>query len=479
MIVLLGLWAGLSLPGLARAAEDGSPSRFEDPLHGYSLRPPRGARRVKPEGSSALARWAIVNAQGNETLLRLDVEKVKPDSSFKPPIDLEAWKKKVIQDLAQVEGVEVSLSQIRTVAGKEALELAGRISKREKLALAGRTITAPAMVFRQLWLLQSPDQLLLVKLDAAERLDLDVAQIWSRLVASLTTNDPTEFLAQQGKGLIPARALLAKLTPELLAKLMPTEPEWFLLKEGEAAIGWQMMVADQTTRNDKPGWRVRQWSMIARPSEPIVLIFRKAFLDDSAQAGAWRERIQIGQGEQSRVMNVEGVRQDDVIVAGFGPPHDMTRRTAQLPEAIRPVYLPTALEMILPRLIATNMKQGKVVVGAHFTFAEYDPAMNDFPMRIFSLEGVEVIQHNGQVVQAVKAQDRRDYYHPPIAVYFDGLGKVLLERNQQGQTVHAVDEAAVLRAFPAPPPASVIRAISAADRKASLVPRGQKNRWAP
>lgn len=453
-MVLAWILTGLTLPLPARA-EPQAPARFEDPINGYALRPPRGASRVDPDAPEVLARWVITGPQGRKTLLQLDVQKIKPEST---PVDLETWKKEVIENMARTQGVEVVATTIRTVGGLGALEVIGRIRGKTEVTMTGQKVTAPTTEFRQLWLLQDPQTLLLIKLDASDIPELNVPTIWSRLVASVTTNDPKEFLRQQEQGLIPARTLLETLTIEKLDRAMPADPQWFLLEEEGDRIGWQMLLADRVRRDDKPGWRVRQWSMIARPDQPIVLIQQVAFIDNSLQAGAWRRTVQIGQGRTSRLVVVEGIRNEQVISAGFGQPDEMARRKGMIPAIIQPIFLPTAVGMILPRLVDSAQ-------GRRYTFGTYDASTDTFPMRIFSLEGTEVMKHNGRMIRAIKARDRREFYHEPVTVYLDESGTVLLERNQQGHTVRAVDGASVLREFPRPSPKTIIRALNSAYRK--------------
>ena len=148
----------------------------------------------------------------------------------------------------------------------------------------------------------------------------------------------------------------------------------------------------------------------------------------------WKRVVLEGEGPAGGRSVQEALKQQDLILvqtAGpSGPRRSVERR---VPPALVPMYLPQAMDVVLPRLV----DRGK---PGTYGFAVYNPAANDFDLRTLRVVGPEQVRLGGRTVQATHMTDRMAEDAPTADLWVDQRGillrmktadKLLLQRSDR------------------------------------------------
>jgi len=415
--------SALSACGLARADETVVlGKRYVDSLHGFSLRPPVGTERKRGFSPSRLVSWSRRDPASGAIVWTLTVLHA---TERKKQIDLGPYSKALADKLRKEDNFKMESLELSPVAGKPAIHLRG--------------LTAGVKMWqRQVWILARPSQFLIVMISGPETIKDRLETICRRVLGTLQLTDPTKARETQRKNLSRGRGFLSDLNDKRFAGAIQAGPTWFLLKYKGRDVGFRRVTEAPARREDVDGYLVKMWVMLALAKTEVRLLKHEMFVAADLGVERWRKRIQIGSGKAARVIDEEGLKQNELIVCNVLLDRRMTTRKKEVNEAI---YLPQAAGMLLGRLI--DLK-----TPAAYAFAVYDSEQNGFDMRTFTVVGPATIELAGRRVDAVRATDRPAMDAEPATLYLDAKGRLLRMETIDGLVMVRSTAGAVRRRFP-------------------------------
>lgn len=432
-ILVLACLAVVTASGARPAAGVELGRRYIDPIHGFSLRPPAGAQRLREAGSARLVSWRKRDDESGAVLWTLSLLQAVERN---PVDDVAAYAKALSERLRRQESYKVDRAAVAKVDGKPAI------------VLSGVAISLGKLYQKQVWVRteQAADGeatpfLVLVMTgprDMSETLD----DMLDDVLETMKVTDPAEARRERKARLQRGQDLLAELAvpgDHRLERAVQDEQEWYLFEMKGDVVGWMRTAARTDRVEESPGIRVRSWVVLDVPDAGGRLLKKRdLFSSPDRNVEKYTEVLQQGEGPDAVRVVEEGLKQDDMIVVTVRQGERTQTQSKEVPEEF---YLPRAMGAIIGRL-ADRSKP------ASYGFAVYVADVNSFDMRTFTVVGEEKVEIGGEQVTAVRATDRLAEDAEPAQLWLDGRGRVLLMRSADGLAMRAVKETEVLRRFP-------------------------------
>jgi len=402
--------------------------RYVDPIHGFSLRAPLGTERTRDPSPSRLVTWSRREEKTNAVVWKLSVLRAVESSKT---VEIEPYSRALAKKLRSEENFKIDSVEIKTFAGRPAIDL------------RGVTGGAVRLWRRQVWVLARAGEFLVFiitgPVDAARQL----GAICDKVLATLELTDPKAGQAQRLKSLENGKRLLAGLTDERMAAAIISQPQWYLLKLKGKDVGFMRTMESIAKRDGVMGYEVITWVMFQQPKAQQRFGRRVMFTTADRQLERWNESLQTGKGKTARRLSEEGIKQAEMIVCYIsrGGAKLQTRKKMLEPDAIRAVYLPRAMGAMLWRLV-------DLTTPMTYAFATYNSSANSFDMRTFAVLGPERIDLLSRTLEAVRVTDRMAADAPTATLWVNGDGVLLRMKTSDGLLMEHSTRAAVLRRFP-------------------------------
>ncbi len=427
--------------------------RYVDIINGYSIIPPGDGINIKKESSDLLAHWGKNSEKTGKTIWSLKIA----TRDYRDKKTRIGEYTKQITDFVLSSGGEVSASNEISIAGKPAFMVAGTLTTRSKNIQSGQEVTA-VLLFREAWILVDPGTFLVITLTTSNSMDTAARErTWHSTIDSVAIIDNSTALAERQRSMATGRAFLwgdknKNVTPgmsiERIRAALPSKPRWFFIFNGAEKTGWICKHGGSARSEGKAGYRARIWSMQKVLNGPDKVIRISAFITPEFDREKWRKTIQIGSGEQSRLVDENGMRIKGLIVRTITQ-NQLNRitRNNRIPKKIQAIYLPKIASLLLPNLIGASG-----AIAGEWTFAEYSVIKNEFSMRTLKIDRTEKIRlHSGQSAEAARMIGREGTASRATVYWVDGTGRLLKTLNPGGVTTELTSEDAVMKQFPAAP----------------------------
>jgi hypothetical protein len=424
--------AGVLLSALLCATADGREielaARYIDTRNGFSLRPPADSERVREISTMRLVAWRKHDEKTNAVVWTLTVMRV---SEGKSQVDLNAYMKRLVDNLNRQERFRVEAAELVKLAGREAIDLSGA--------------TTGQMRFwsRQAWVQTDPGRFLVVRLTGPAGMKTQLNAICQSVLPTLEIIDPRLAQARREENLARGKALLDSLTEEKLNSALRTDPQWFLFRAGNEYSGFSKVAESRTDWNGRKGFMVRQWVWLGTKNPPLMgkrVTFatadRRVVRDASS---AFRDIA--GKLVCSNKAEVE--KEDDLItcrISSAEPGRKSPVRKTKVPPGNVPFYVPDAMVGFIERLVDLSKPAG-------YAFAVYNVGADGFDVRTLAVAGPEKIEVDGKAVDAVRCTEQLAEDVDVGTVWLDAKG-LRVHASQGTTTVTAATRDEVLKHFP-------------------------------
>ena len=441
---LLSLWAG---PALGAA-------RYTDTLNGFSLKPPTGGVRVQREKATYVAAWIENDKKTHETLWNLSVSVPELPMRFR---SIDSYQE-MLQKLAEKGKAKVLSIKTTKASGFPAIEMLGVIPGQTTKSPDGKvTHKEPDHDFRQLWVLVKPGKFILVDFVSSKSQALRLNLRWRSIRSSLTLTNPETTIRQQKENVRRTQEFLWKEFSEAkLRSAIPVTTRWYLIRKGRTPVGWWCIEGNAGKHIKTPGYLVRIRMMLRMPNQPELLVRETLFTDAAFKTESWKKYMQTGLGKEGNSYLDDGARHLGLILCRRRKNTAEKENRIVLPGGVKDIYLPKALEVLLPALL--DLKK-----SVSYNFAEYHSSDNNFVMRIVSVLGKSPIRHRGRMVQAYKIADRVGLDAKPTIRWVDEKGVLLRSETPGGLTAERSTAANIAVIFPKAP--LIIKKANLAEKK--------------
>ena len=409
--------------------------RYVDPLHGFSLCPPLETERKREFSASQLVSWSRRHAQTGAIAWTLTVLQATEGNK---QINLKPYSQALAAKLQQEENFKVASVQLAPVAGKAAIHLRGQ--------------TAVLQLWqRQVWVLAQPGRFLILRMTGPMTMKNSLDAICEQVLGTLQLTDPDRAREIQRENLARGQELLATLNDKSFAAAICGESQWFLLQFEGKDVGFRRVVETAVRREDADGYSIKTLVMLDLPKLEPRLLKQAMFVTPDLSVEQWTELLRIGPDENARVIEVEGLKQQEMIVCTISEGGRVQTHNRPVPEKI---YLPQAAGVLLPRLI--DLKKLTA-----YAFAIYNVEANAFDMRTFTVLGtVESDSTETDVspsqlgagptlpAEAIRALDQPAADAEPATLWLDAAGRLLRMQTGDGLVMVRSNYHEVLRRLP-------------------------------
>ncbi|MBS3733358.1 MAG: hypothetical protein KGY99_00330 [Phycisphaerae bacterium] len=430
----MAVWlAVLSILSYAGAADPATrPAlRYVDYRHGFSLSPPLGAQRLRAPSPSRLVSWRMRDAETNAIRWTLSVHRAVEGE---PVVDLAAHAKLLAARLKRGENFDVKAAEVVDHRDGKAIELRGVSPGRARFYQ------------RQLWVPADKRRFIFLKLTGPAGQREVLNGVFDAVAATFEVVDPATAAQQRQARLDRGRTLLDKLDTERVLTAVHAEPRWFLMRRGDAAVGFLRIVEETETRGGVRGVHIETWAYVRVAERPPRRVRRELFAAADRSAEKWIERAWVGRddGRPRRAYAISATMADDIIACTVTRHGDRGPQSKRVEREIPPgnvgLYLPQAFVELLPRLVERD-------APVAWALATYNAAANGFDMHTFAVAGPDDIEIDGEMVTATRCMEQRAADRTGATVWLDETGLPLRIVDAGGLITEATDKASVLKAF--------------------------------
>jgi len=417
--LVLALAACLARPAAGYAARPALGPVYRDVFHGFSLRPPLGAERVRESVVRRLVGWRSRDPKTGAIRWFLDVSQARDKPTN---LTLSAYAKALAKRFAKAGRFKVHSIELGQVAGKPAMHFRGVWTGAFELWR------------RQSWIRVKPNEYLVLNIAGTQAAKQQMDALMDAVLGTLKLFDPSAALAERARNLKRGAAVLAGLSDKSLRALLVPRGYYFTIELEGRVVGFLTVTETFTRRRGSLGLRVVRCGALKLPDQPRRLTREEMFATADRKLERWKRVVLEGEGPAGGRSVQEALKQQDLILvqtAGpSGPRRSVERR---VPPALVPMYLPQAMDVVLPRLV----DRGK---PGTYGFAVYNPAANDFDLRTLRVVGPEQVRLGGRTVQATHMTDRMAEDAPTADLWVDQRGillrmktadKLLLQRSDR------------------------------------------------
>jgi len=402
-------------------------SRYFDRAEGFSLRPPAGASRRTTASTKRIVIWWAHDPSSGAIAWTLGVLRAQEPNA---PADLNEQAKILAERLGKQENFQIESHAIISVAGGAAVDLRG-VTK----------MANNRMWQRQTWMPREEGKFLILNITGPQTAREQLNAIFQAVLDTVDLTDPPSLLAKRQDNLQRGQALLASLDGAVLAKTLIAEPQWFLFTDGGKDVGYMCILESPDRREGVEGFRVRTWTTLKLPSQPIRHAQSDMFCSTDRKTERWTESLSAGVGSQALVLEEQGERQDDVITCSLTRGDKQQTRRKVIPDAMRGQYVPKAVGMILVRLV--DRKQARA-----YAFIGYTSPQDSFDVRTFVVGAAEEIAIGGKRLPSWRATDRLAEDAEEALLWLDEAGRLLRMQTPDGCVMEAASPREVIERFP-------------------------------
>jgi len=430
--------------------------RYTDPLNGFSLRPPAGAKLNRGSAGSRLVSWSRIDLKAGAMVWTLSVRRARGTIG---KMGLKAYADALAGKLRKEEGLDIESVRLAPVAGRPAIHF------------RGRTGGMMSIWQSQVWVSTRPGvpggeagQFLIVSIVGSTDIKARLDAICTTVVDTMRLTDPEMVKEIMRENLKRGYKLLAGVDGRKIGSVLHATDRWYLLQAGGKTVGFTRVQEGPALEKQASGYRVTTWSVASPPKGDARLLKRVLFTTPDRRVERWKEQVQVGQGDQAQSVAIDGIKQADLIVCTVDraghidstqqvlPQRDVILErmkkkagegvTVRPEDVVIPEYLPRALGEMLGRLIDLSKP------GA-YAFAVYNVETGDLDMRTYTVVGPETITLGGRQVKAVRVLDRPAQDREPVTTWLDVKGGLLRSRTPKGTVMELSSRAAILARFPA------------------------------
>jgi len=446
--------------------------RYSDPLNGFSLRPPAGARLSRAVAGIRLVSWSRIDAKAGAMVWTLSVRRTRGTIGT---MGLKKYADALAGKLRKEESFDIKSVRLAPVGGRPAIHF------------RGQTVAPPfgSIWQSQVWISTRPGrpngelgQFLVLSIVGSTDIKTQLGAICTRVVDTVRLTDPETVKEIMRENLKRGYKLLAGVDERKIGPVLHKTDRWYLLHVGGKAVGFTRAQEGAAIEERVSGYRVTTWSMVTLPKGDIRLLKRVMFVTPERRVERWKDQSRIGQGAQARSGEIEGIKQADLIFCTVLRGRHITRTQKELPQrdvilgrmkadqaikkaerereggatedagpllrledVVIPEYLPRAMGEMLGRLVDLN-------TPAAYAFAVYNAETRDLEMRTYTVVGPETITLAGRRVQAVRVLDRPAQDQEPMTVWLDAKGGLLRSRTPEGVLMELSNRVTALARFP-------------------------------
>lgn len=402
-------------------------SRYIDRANGFSLRPPAGANRRTGGSPMRIVIWWDRDPARGAIAWTLSVLRAVEQPA---PTHLGEYTKALAARLEKQENFLIEADRIISAAGKSAIDLRGTVK-----------VANGRMWRRQVWIPQDGGKFIVLVITGSmgDRQRLDT--LFGAVLETIDLSDTPSLLARRQDNLNRGKALLASLQPAKAQNVLYGEPRWFLFTYQGLEVGFMCVVESPQLRDGVEGFRIRTWTVLRLPSQPIRHAESEMFCSADFKTEQWTESLLLGAGPAAERLAEKVSRQDDAI-SGFltrGANQRPCRKT--IPAGMLQQYLPKPLGMILPRLVDLDKPEA-------YAFALYTPAQDDFDVRTFTVGAREEITVGTKRLQALRATDRPAEDAEEAVLWLDEKGGLLRMQTAEGCIMESAPLQEIAKRFP-------------------------------
>ncbi len=388
---------------------------YTDTSNGFTLCPPANAQRVRESSNRRLVAWNCLDEKSGAICWSLNVLRMVHQPSTQP---VREYAKEVAAELDKTGVIKSPEISINTVAERPAMHFRGS----SELNL--RTWK------RQAWIELSPREHLVVSVSGSPVYQADMEAVMNAVLPTLKLFDPAKALADRLELLDKGSAVLSKLDEKTLRSVISPETYYLSLEVDGKPAGCIRISETIANRLNARGLEVLRLGVF-KSGQKLRLTRDELFATPDQSLEHCRYVVQDSDGPRTTNNVQEVMKQEELFVSQQVAPAGRANtrpapRQRELPGDLRvsktgekrQVYLPAALDVLLPRLLGRT-------AGAGYGFATYNVAANDFDLRAVKVLGQENISVGGKKVQAVHLQDQPALDAPLIDMWVDAEGRLL------------------------------------------------------
>lgn len=423
-LAVLALLAGAWSTTLAAEKDIPLGRPYRDGIHGFVLRPPAAAEKVKKPSPTQLISWAHRDPDTGAIDWDFTVLVITHE---RPVTDLRAHARELTTKMVREDRFKLESVRLGRLAGQAVIDIRG-LSR-----------GAIKRWQRQVWAHVAPDRFLVFVTSGLPDQKARLQAVANRTLATVEFIDPAEEKARRQAAVKTGARFLAALTPKALAAAARGERQWFVLRREGKALGFAAMEHAPGRRAGQDGVEVRTWGLYQPEGEPPTVTHQKLFSTAGPLLAEWVEHAQTGTGEKAKHFDQRiTTTQRKRIVCEVKFDGAAREQDAYPPQEI---YLPRALRELLPRLVDLDTE-------AVYGFAVYDPRSNQFDYYTFKVAGPVTIEIDGRRRKVTKVVETPSPDSLPNTLYLDEDGRLLRMQTQSGVQMERSDRAEVLRTFP-------------------------------
>jgi len=415
-----------TVPAAGAPASEKLGPRYVDPVHGYSLCVPAGARRDLGPGVKRLARWVKRDAKTGAIAWQLTVRKAAGAGTE----DMSALAKRLGAGLRGLPEVTVEKAVETRVAGLPGVETAvaqGRRGRRWQ---------------HELWARRGPGDILVLSISGALGLKAEMDELLAMTAGTWEIMDPKQLAELRKESLQRGRSLLEGLTAADLTRAAGGGEQWFLCRRGDEAIGFMRISPAPARDGSAVGVEVRTTARFGLPGGQSMAIRRVMTASADRAKEHWTESAKIVHGGKViRQMSEQGACEAGLITCRVTTDGQSATRKKPLEPAAASSYLPRAFAVLLPRLVDLSKP-------ASYGFATYTTAANAFDLRTFAVTGPATVTVNSRTHEAVQVTDQMAADAAPASMAVSKDGSLLRMTSDTGIVIEQSTRQAVLRRYP-------------------------------
>ncbi|MCD4698968.1 MAG: hypothetical protein K8R91_00130 [Phycisphaerae bacterium] len=402
--------------------------RYTDRLVGFSLCPPSDTDRIRQTSARRLVGWTRMDKQTNAVRWSLEVLRTK----HKPTnLLLSEYAQAVATELSNTGNFKVKSTQISVVAGKPAMHFRG-------------TWTAAFELWRrQTWVRIKPGEHLVLNISGAPAAKAEMDAIMTTVLDSMRLFDPKIATAEYKQNLARGAAVLKKMSVAKLQAISSKQPYYCTIKLKDKIVGFIQLTESITKRSGEKGLNVISSGVLILPDTPMQLTQKTLFATPDRNFEQWKRVFVQGMGKTVAREIQEAIKKDNLLLVQVNHP-GVRRRSwkCEVPETIRPAYLPEAFSAPLPRLLDLSKAET-------YAFAMYNPDKNDFDMRTVRVVGPETIRIGEKSVKATRLTDQMSQQAPTANLWVDEKGIILRMQTPGGLAMERSDRKDIAARFAA------------------------------
>ena len=402
--------------------------RYRNILNGFSLCPPANTQLERTASARRLVGWVSRDEKTGAIRWSLDVLRTRPG-----PTELSAaeYAKAVAEELARTHQFKVDSTELAVVAGKPAMHFRGIWSGALRLWR------------RQSWVQVEPGNYLVLNIAGTEAAKAEMDAVLTAVLKTLELFDPEQARRERGQAVARGAEVLGKLTEAGLQNLLSGETFYFLMKLKGQPVGFLRGSESMASHEGRRGIWVVRLAALKLAKQPRQLIREELFASPDRRLERWRRTTLLGEGPAAVHNTDEAIKQDDLILL-HSRSQGQPRKTRQfeVPEPVRPAYLPDAMGVVAPRLIDRSRP-------GSYGFAVFNPAALGFELRTIVVVGTETITHAGKKVLATHLTDQMADDAPQADLWVDHTGRLLSMTTAEELSIERSSRAAVVELFAA------------------------------